>query len=247
MSCGIYRIVNNINQHCYIGQSINIESRWVHHKNYPKQSSHYPLYQAFEKYGIENFTFEIIEECPSNELDEKEIYWIQYYNSYYNGYNQTTGGKSGNANNIIRISKEDILIIYDLLQNSNISQKEIAEQFKVGEDTISEINQGKTRVNPNLIYPLRQNKHEKKFCPKCGKIICSTSEYCVDCRKFLDRVVERPNREELKQLIRELPFTSIGAKYGVTDNAIRKWCDAENLPRKKKDINNYTDEEWRLI
>ena len=61
------------------------------------------------------------------------------------------------------------------------------------------------------------------------------------------RMVERPSREELKQLIRTTPFTTIAKQYGVTDNAIRKWCDFENLPRTKKEINSYSDEEWELI
>ena len=44
-----------------------------------------------------------------------------------------------------------------------------------------------------------------------------------------------------------MPFTTIGDKYGKTDNAIRKWCDKYSLPRKKSDINKFTDEEWILI
>ena len=63
----------------------------------------------------------------------------------------------------------------------------------------------------------------------------------------MSRIVERPSREELKILIREKPFTQIGEMYGVSDNAIRKWCDAEGLPRKKTDINKMTDEEWEKI
>ena len=43
------------------------------------------------------------------------------------------------------------------------------------------------------------------------------------------------------------PFTTIANQFGVSDNAIRKWCDKFNLPRKKIDINNYSDEEWALI
>ena len=54
-------------------------------------------------------------------------------------------------------------------------------------------------------------------------------------------------RDELKSLIRTCTFTDIGRKYGVTDNAIRKWCLAEGLPRKKTEINNYSDEEWNNI
>ena len=58
------------------------------------------------------------------------------------------------------------------------------------------------------------------------------------------RTVERPLREELKDMIRHLSFTAIGRKYNVSDNAIRKWCDFYHLPRRIKDIKTYSDEEW---
>ena len=49
------------------------------------------LYQAIQEFGIENFTFEILEECPSEELDSKEAFWIDYFNSKVDGYNATVG------------------------------------------------------------------------------------------------------------------------------------------------------------
>ena len=55
------------------------------------------------------------------------------------------------------------------------------------------------------------------------------------------------SREELKNLIRTLPFTQIGIKYQVSDNTIRKWCDKYNLPRRKSDIQQYSDVEWSKI
>ena len=55
------------------------------------------------------------------------------------------------------------------------------------------------------------------------------------------------SREELKLLIRTTPFLQIGEQFGVSDNSIRKWCDKFNLPRKKSEINSYSDEEWELI
>ena len=58
---------------------------------------------------------------------------------------------------------------------------------------------------------------------------------------------QNPSEEELKQLIRTTPFTTIAKSVNVSDNAIRKWCKQYNLPIKKRDINNYTDEEWELI
>ena len=58
----------------------------------------------------------------------------------------------------------------------------------------------------------------------------------------MSRTIERPTREKLKELIREKSFLQIAKIYNVSDNAIRKWCDNYNLPRKKTEINNYTDE-----
>ena len=73
---GIYKITNNINNHCYIGQSIHIEKRWQEHQtkyNWEREFKK-PLYLAFQKYGLENFSFEVIEECQPNQLDVKEKY-----------------------------------------------------------------------------------------------------------------------------------------------------------------------------
>ena len=83
---GIYKIENLINHKCYIGQATNIQKRWnrhyevcnnseVYHKEYD-----YPLYRAIRKYGLENFSFEIIEECEREELNQKEIFYVEKYN-----------------------------------------------------------------------------------------------------------------------------------------------------------------------
>lgn len=92
----IYKITNNLNKKCYIGQThFTVEKRWKEHQ----QDSHKeflqkrPLYNAIKKYGIENFSIETIEEVANNLLNEREEYWIKYYNSYGNtGYNATLGG-----------------------------------------------------------------------------------------------------------------------------------------------------------
>ena len=100
-------------------------------------------------------------------------------------------------------------------------------------------------------YLLQQNeeiKHGKKhYCQRCGKILSTNASYCVECSHIMQRKVNRVDRAELKQLIRTQPFTQIAKKYGVTDNAIRKWCIKENLPSKKKEINSLSDEEWEKI
>ncbi len=96
----------------------------------------------------------------------------------------------------------------------------------------------------------RNSKLEEKhyYCPSCGKEITRMAQYCSDCANKNKRIVkERPTREELKQLIRTTPFTKIGQQFEVSDNAIRKWCKAENLPSRANEIKKYTNEEWELI
>ena len=109
MSCGIYKIENKINHHIYIGQSSKIEERFSNHKWMAKNGKDdTKLYRAMRKYGIENFSFEVIEECNLNELNEKEIYWITKYDSCNNGYNISPGGDSGTPKAVVQ---------YDLLGN----------------------------------------------------------------------------------------------------------------------------------
>lgn len=100
-----------------------------------------------------------------------------------------------------------------------------------------------------IVFDKKKTQTQTKihYCKKCGVKILPASEHCVSCGHLIRRLCERPSREELKQLIRTKPFTQIAQQYGVSDNAIRRWCDAENLPRKKSDINTYSDEEWNLI
>ena len=94
MSCGIYKIENNVNHMIYIGQSIDIENRFIQHKN---NKNNYDIHVALREYGIENFSFDIIELCSEKELNEREIYWISYYNCQKpNGYNCTPGGTGWN-------------------------------------------------------------------------------------------------------------------------------------------------------
>ena len=59
--------------------------------------------------------------------------------------------------------------------------------------------------------------------------------------------VEKVSREELKTLIRTLPFTKIGEKFGVSYNAVRKWCDKYGLPKRMDEIKKFSDEEWLKI
>lgn len=91
---GIYRILNKINGKCYVGQSENIAKRWFHHRWELQRKKHINVYlqNAWDKYGEENFEFQVLELCPIEQLDEREIYWISFYDSKYDGYNFLAGG-----------------------------------------------------------------------------------------------------------------------------------------------------------
>ena len=89
---GVYKITNNITGDFYIGSSKNIEKRWTDHKSISvwKRRPGMKLYQAFIKYGLDNFTFEVIERTDN--LREREQYWIEHLKPTYNdrhaeGYN----------------------------------------------------------------------------------------------------------------------------------------------------------------
>lgn len=91
----IYKITNNINNKIYIGKTnYNIEKRFREHilDSRRRKKEKRPLYNAMNKYGVENFSIEIVEECSPSMANEREIYWIEYYDSFKNGYNATIGG-----------------------------------------------------------------------------------------------------------------------------------------------------------
>lgn len=137
----IYKITNKINQKIYIGKTKNIDRRWKDHIRlaFTKNQKEYnkPLYMAFRKYGINNFLFEIIEEVNNDKGEEREQYWIKYYDSYNKGYNASIGGDGGSskghclgaANGRSLLTEEDVIKIRTLYQKG-ISKQECYILFK---------------------------------------------------------------------------------------------------------------------
>jgi len=172
---GIYCIENKINGKKYIGKAIDIYKRWKQHRDcLNKKSKHENTHfiNAWHKYGENNFEFSILEKCDVNKLDDREKYWISFYNSRKNGYNKTNGGSGGNTRinysgqkleehkkkvhearlkSALRgeevhtsvLTKEDVLKIIERFINGD-SDKNISKDYNVTLSTISAIRKHKT-------------------------------------------------------------------------------------------------------
>lgn len=117
----IYKITNLINNKCYIGKTLNtIQERWREHcSDYKKRDEEKrPLYSAMNKYGIENFKIEEIEQCNEDIINDREKYWIEYYGSFKKGYNATLGG-DGKA----YLDRKLLIKTYNEVQNLKKSAK----------------------------------------------------------------------------------------------------------------------------
>jgi group I intron endonuclease len=233
---GIYKITNMINGKSYIGQSVNIHRRWrmeiADSNNVNNHSYDYPLMKAFRKYGIDNFKFEIIEECKNEELNQREIYWIDYFDTFFHGYNQTLGGDT-----TIRQPKENVVGVISDLTNTDMLHKDIARKWNMSTEMVQGINTGRYWRH-NADYPLQKQQIVKSYCEKCGKEITKGSKLCFDCNHFLQML--NSNKPDKEVLIKDLynsqgNFTRIGNKYGVSDNEVRKWCKKYEIPYKSSD------------
>lgn len=127
MGSAVYLIINKINGKCYIGESKDYIKRWSDHK---AASVKYPIHYAFDKYGIDNFSFEIIEECSENELKEAEVWWIAYFKSLgVELYNITNGGDGITGYQHTDKTKEKLSIQKKQLYESGWTQPPHNQEF----------------------------------------------------------------------------------------------------------------------
>ena len=221
MTCGIYKIENKLNGKVYIGQSINIEERWKQHKrNYSFLTSNF--YKAIQEFGINNFNWFIIEECNKKELNEKEKYWINFYDSINNGYNMKIGGSYHK-----KLTDEQLnFIIEDLIKNE-LTIKEISKEYNVTTTYIYEINRGERNKQNNRIYPLRKLNWENKNSLNGDEIIKDLQNLSLSIKDIID-------------------------KYNICENTIRRINKGEihyrdNIEYPIRKINNLLEKEVEEI
>lgn len=152
-----YRKKNN-KKIVYVGQTRDLYTRHKQHINYdpfnPNNKEYdYPLSRGIRKYGQDYYELIVLEKnVLSNKLNEREKYWIAYYDTYWHGYNQTLGG----SNPIKPTYQEDVIdLTISLLKDENFSFKDIQEKTGLSLTHIYNINIGARRKKDNINYPIR--------------------------------------------------------------------------------------------
>ncbi len=196
---GIYKITNKVNNKMYVGQSRNIEQRLKDHKLVCRERN-VLLKRALKKYGVENFNYEIIEECELNKLDEREIYWISKLKPEYN----LDSGGSGSPNHKVKPKTKEILKqkgkefwenLDDEIKNKIITQnlkgpkighkvsKETREKLrqhnlgkKQSKETIEKRKQTMIEKKKNGYVQTNGNHRKKVICIETGEIFESLKE-----------------------------------------------------------------------
>mgnify|MGYP003226050423 FL=1 len=206
MKKDIYVIKNRINNLVYVGQAINSAERFIAHcKPSSIVSGNSIIDKAIQKYGANNFWFEIIEQQVEN-YNEREKYWIKELNTIYpNGYNIQQGGEEppvyyGIEHPLSTFSNiEEIRSLKNDLKNSQMSLSEIAKKYQTSKRTVMRINQGLHYEDVNETYPIR------KVPLINGKLTNGQVKEIIEILKFTYRQYE-----------------DIGKQYGVSSSTIRK-------------------------
>lgn len=199
MKKDIYIIKNSVNSKVYIGQSKDVAKRWLNHVYNARYENKYekikqPIHLAMEEIGYDKFHYEILESQIEN-ADEREQYWIQYYNSIIpNGYNKAIGGSGvgTGVDSIVAIfkTKEELNKCIEEISSSNKSFANIARKFGCSQEVITAINLGKRYKIDGLVYPLRNTRYSNELL----KQICYSLKYELEltfndiCKKYnIDR------------------------------------------------------------
>lgn len=180
----IYIIKNDINTKVYIGQSLDSKQRFKSHCKGDYDNS--LIDKAIQKYGKEHFWFEILESQIEN-YNEREKYWIKYYNSLIPfGYNILAGGEAppiycGDDHPSTKISNENVLKLKKDLAETNIPLSLLADKYGISKRQVLRINQGISRASLNEKYPIRKNPNIN------GKLTEEDVDYIIELLRYTYR------------------------------------------------------------
>lgn len=207
---GIYKITNNITGKVYIGQSGAVEHRWGNHKrtatspNYKQYNDE--LYCDMREYGIDNFTFEILEEI---DITDREEYWIQKYkNENIDMYNKDFKPHSNPGEKFKIFNEEQIDQIINLLSSKKYSNITISKMFNCSSSTIDNINLGKTYRRDNISYPINESFELRKRGTMNHNCLYTYDEV-LELRKLYVNHTVRDIYENYKELIKDAKYETV--------------------------------------
>ena len=224
----IYIIKNTVNKKVYIGQSKNVFHRWQQHISAARNKPCSLIDSEMKSIGIEKFYYEILEQNVEN-YNEREEYWINYYNTLVpNGYNIISNYiyNRGIRNKRSKFISNDVLSeVINLIKNTNLSFQKIAKIYGCCQEVISAINLGKRYYTEEIIYPIRQNRYDKE---KIKQIVYSL-------KYELDKTIKDISKEyniDLSQVskinsgkIHPIPNTKYPIRKGKVTNPIFSHID----------------------
>ena len=220
------------------------DNEWFHSRLYTAMYGH-----------LDDFDFSIIEECDQSKLNEREIYWIDYYKSTepIYGYNILIGGDVSEHNRIL--GQNQLNEIANLLATTDLTQTEIANRFGVGQRTVSSVNTGYYNLDKKYIFPIRDKKHvtgkikerveQKKarlnerdksmtgICCDCGGPCSAKAKLCRSCMDKT-RISKRPDKDTLLGLTKTMTVSEISREFNVSSTAVKKWCSHYGIIPERK-------------
>ena len=209
----IYKIVNKNNGFVYIGQTVqSLKRRWKSHKSHWKCHTHHNelLQRVYDKYGLEAFSIEEIEQCDIEKLDEHERYWINYYDSTNRekGYNFENGGNEYKKHSPSTIKK---IIETHRGHNNKLNAKQVTKikELIIKGVSFTEI-AAQFRVTVHCIYRIKNLENWKYVSSELNEAVFS-----VDT----SRDIKRLNSEEIKEckalLLKGKPISWVANHYGI--------------------------------
>lgn len=229
----IYKVTNDINNKVYIGQTTyTLEQRWANHVNASlKNVDKFHFHSAIRKYGPKHFKIEEIERCPESELNNKEKYYIQKFNSIENGYNISIGGEGTRIN---QKEKEEIfnlwesgLLIGDIAKATKHKRQNITNilrQYGVTEEMTS---QRATNISKKSVYMIDKDTNEilKKF-----DSLSEAEQYCG----------RSSTSSNIRTVCKGKQITSYGYKWCYTN-------DYENFKSRNLKDNRFNGDKIEMI
>ena len=216
----IYKISNDINNNLYIGQTVySLQRRFSGHCYASTTPNHAdandPIHRAIRKYGVEHFHIELIEECPNDQLNEREQYWIAYYNSYHKGYNADLGG-----NGHLKYDYKEIVEYY--LEHNN-SLKDTCIYFNIYDQVVYTALQSYnidyktlTKTNPKAKYDKWILLVEKRLIFKritdIDSYLCKPKAHC-NIRRCLNGVTKKAYGYHWSEIDKDGDISNLGYTF----------------------------------